>query len=240
MVSPIHNAIWEMFNSEYRIIFLVTALIYVTIGAEIYKKRQQLRSMAAQHDAMVYNIRRSEIHILSEISTCNVVGSRDLPAHEVHVSSAIPESQEYPQNTVSVNSTHSGSLDPVESAKPKEFLSGSDAAAWAYTKCAMLFFAALIITWVSHQPCFEYGDSTLTSAGSVYMQSSIHSGRVRGGKLHFVLHRGVGITSAGFLECHDLHHHIPWCLSRIVAIDSSPCTSPRDCTIQGGEQESFK
>jgi len=130
------------------IIFLVTALIYVTIGAEIYKKRQQLRSVAAQHDATVYNTRRSEIHILSEISTCNVVGSQDLPVHEVHVSSAISASQSYPHNTVSVNPTHSGSLDPVESAKPKDFLSGSDAAAWAYTKCAMLFFAALIITWV--------------------------------------------------------------------------------------------
>ena len=36
----------------------------------------------------------------------------------------------------------------ISSAK----MSSSDAAAWAYTKCAMLFFAALIITWVSHFP----------------------------------------------------------------------------------------
>jgi trans-aconitate methyltransferase len=41
------------------------------------------------------------------------------------------------------------SMDHSQAKNINAKMSSSDAAAWAYTKCAMLFFAALIITWVS-------------------------------------------------------------------------------------------
>ena len=69
----------------------------------------------------------------------------------------------------------------ISSAK----MSSSDAAAWAYTKCAMLFFAALIITWVSHFSGRWEGNEqnhladdffpSLFCLGPLHNQSSIHT-----------------------------------------------------------------
>ncbi|KAJ5806244.1 uncharacterized protein N7503_003846 [Penicillium pulvis] len=114
-------------------IFLVTSFIYLSVGTEIYKKRKHLRSMASRSLDTVQSMKRVEVQITTEIAgeSCEVGQDGKFSQYAAFVSSA--------------EHTNANTSNALKST-PK--MSSSDAAAWAYTKCAMLFFAALLITWV--------------------------------------------------------------------------------------------
>lgn len=122
-------------NGCCRMIFLVTSFIYLSVGTEIYKKRKHLRSMASRSLDTVQSMKRVEVQITTEIAgeSCAVGQDGKFSQYAAFVSSA--------------EHTNANTSNALKSA-PK--MSSSDAAAWAYTKCAMLFFAALLITWVSN------------------------------------------------------------------------------------------
>ncbi|KAJ5089991.1 hypothetical protein N7532_008675 [Penicillium argentinense] len=108
------------------LIFVITGIIYISIGTEIYQKRKQLRNMTSQSMPTTLSVKTTEVHVISE--TMDKSGE---------VRQTQPEKEDFGHNRSRFETN-------ISSAK----MSSSDAAAWAYTKCAMLFFAALIITWV--------------------------------------------------------------------------------------------
>lgn len=115
-------------------IFLVTSFIYLSVGTEIYQKRKQLRSMASRSLDTVQSIKRVEVQITTEIAG---------------ESSEVGQDGKFSQYAAFVSSAEHTNANTSNAIKSAPKMSSSDAAAWAYTKCAMLFFAALLITWVS-------------------------------------------------------------------------------------------
>lgn len=128
------------------LIFLVTSLIYVSIGLEIYKKRRDLReatySLPTESDNI--GVKTMEIHVSShgmDYELDNVLASKGTDTTSASQTSAtLSDNRQY---TVDISSSNA-----KQNHRTAKKLSPSDAAAWAYTKCAMLFFAALLITWV--------------------------------------------------------------------------------------------
>ncbi|KAJ5190142.1 uncharacterized protein N7498_009127 [Penicillium cinerascens] len=126
------------------LIFIVTGFIYISIGTEIHRKRKQLRNMTSQSVPTVQSLKTTEVHVVSE--TMDAFQGTDEGRPENDNFSQGRRFAQYETN--------------ISSAK----MSSSDAAAWAYTKCAMLFFAALIITWVPSTINRVY---TLVAAGDI-------------------------------------------------------------------------
>lgn len=86
------------------------------------------------------SMKTTEVHIVSE--TMDKYGST-IQCHPEEDN--FPHGQGFAQYAANVSS-----VDHMKTKAPNAHtqMSSSDAAAWAYTKCAMLFFAALLITWV--------------------------------------------------------------------------------------------
>jgi hypothetical protein len=126
-------------------IFLVTSFIYTSVGMEIYKKRKHLRSMASRSLDTVQSMKRVEVQVTTEISGEN---------YELGARNEQGQFSQYAAFVSSADHTNGKTPDALKSG-PK--LSSSDAAAWAYTKCAMLFFGALLITWVSTPFTLKWG-----------------------------------------------------------------------------------
>ena len=114
--------------SRYRLIFLVTGFIYISIGTEIHRKRKQLRNMTSQSVPTVQSLKTTEVHVVSETMDAFHGADESRPKND-----NFSQGRRFAQYETNISSAK---------------MSSSDAAAWAYTKCAMLFFAALIITWV--------------------------------------------------------------------------------------------
>ncbi|KAJ5918149.1 hypothetical protein N7454_010524 [Penicillium verhagenii] len=126
-------------------LFLVTSFIYLSVGTEIYQKRRQLRSMASRSLDTVQSMKRVEVQVTTEIARENYdIGDTSSPAtHE-----NFPRDGKFSQYAAFVSSADHTAMKTSDALKSGPKMSSSDAAAWAYTKCAMLFFAALLITWV--------------------------------------------------------------------------------------------
>lgn len=148
-------------NGCSRMIFLVTSFIYLSVGTEIYKKRKHLRSMASRSLDTVQSMKRVEVQITTEIAgeSCEVGQDGKFSQYAAFVSSA--------------EHTNANTSNALKST-PK--MSSSDAAAWAYTKCAMLFFAALLITWVSNYSLPKSSIALMwPGIGAVNNQPCIHA-----------------------------------------------------------------
>ncbi|KAJ5620979.1 G-protein coupled receptor [Penicillium lagena] len=124
----------------YRLIFVAAGFIYISIGAEIYQKRRQLRSLVSHSQPTVMSMKTTEVHIVSE--TMDKLG--DSPRSHLGEDD-FPQGRGFAQYAANVSSVDHAQTKPVNTSAQ---MSSSDAAAWAYTKCAMLFFVALLITWV--------------------------------------------------------------------------------------------
>lgn len=86
------------------------------------------------------SMKTTEVHIVSE--TLDKFGNITECRPE---EDNFPQGQGFAQYAANVSSMEHSQTKPVNTSTQ---MSSSDAAAWAYTKCAMLFFAALLITWV--------------------------------------------------------------------------------------------
>lgn len=134
-----------------RVILVATMLIYARTGNEIYKRRRQLRNFSAPRSSHVgenlpMSSKTTEVRITSQSAedTPNA-----LPDDEGQSRESFQGSRDYQKYTVNIESTRKAPADRDITVAPNLGLSNSDKAAWAYTKCALLFFAALLITWVS-------------------------------------------------------------------------------------------
>ncbi|KAI4132696.1 MAG: hypothetical protein LQ347_002491 [Umbilicaria vellea] len=131
--------------------------IYTLTGRDIYQKRQSLREFSAlshieEGKLSAPNSRTTDVQITSQAvlkfpqSLHHARGMRNLQS-----SNPPPDSQEHQPYTINIESPKPSRGSPSSSSY------NTDIAAWAYTKVAMLFFAALLITWVSSPfPIFPF------------------------------------------------------------------------------------
>lgn len=141
-----------------RLIIVVTLGIYIGAGKEIFKKRRELRQVSQNRPYTVIenpfvSCKTTEVHISSEpakatrndsqTSLCDDHGNRVQGYNPYTVSVGI--------GSAASEATHSRVARTSSGRAPhrNHVNNDSTSAAWGYTKCAMLFFVSLIITWVS-------------------------------------------------------------------------------------------
>jgi hypothetical protein len=124
-------------------ILLVTSFIYVSVGTEIYRNQKQLRNLASQSRPTFQSMKKVEVRISSQPADIFCGAAQDRPEDGSFLQGR--EFLQYTANISSADHSHATDFHVLNSGAQT---SSSDAAAWAYAKCAMLFFAALIITWV--------------------------------------------------------------------------------------------
>lgn len=87
----------------------------------------------------------------------------------------------------------------------------ANSAAWGYTKCAMLFFISLIVTWISRTSLSTQSRLSLLNiynAGTLNGQPRLQSRAPRSGQLPSKLRLCPRPPSARILECGRVHHHL--------------------------------
>ncbi|KAL7625553.1 hypothetical protein AAE478_004773 [Parahypoxylon ruwenzoriense] len=155
------------------VVILLTMFIYIRAGGEIYKKRKQLRNFGASSSAHdpepltmddPYSVKTTEVTVTSEIAEEGENGIDLAPlgrfaipkkvAYSVTISSdtkgpgrSQQEDISLPiQSNVPSTPTSRGRLGGKAQRRRANFEANN--AAWSYSKCAILFFTALLITWI--------------------------------------------------------------------------------------------
>lgn len=160
----------------YRVLILLTFFIYIRAGRTIYEKRRLLHDFGGSDpDPLSINgdgigtMKTTEVRITTEIRN-DPEPSFD-PASRRRRASDAPADGRGPRDAYTI--TISAETDPYASKAPQDniyhrngtpHIDGNthkrpvttarrrtyevNNAAWAYTKCALLFFTALLITWI--------------------------------------------------------------------------------------------
>ncbi|KAI0834165.1 family A G protein-coupled receptor-like protein [Hypoxylon sp. FL0890] len=154
------------------VVILVTMFIYIRTGGEIYKKRKQLREFGASSSAHdpesltmddPYSSKTTEVTVTSESAeqTANGIDLAPLgryspkpkPAYSVTISSDKQSNGRPQQGGITLPSkstvppTPSTARAQAKSQKRRANYEANNAA-WSYSKCAFLFFTALLVTWI--------------------------------------------------------------------------------------------
>ncbi|KAL1962929.1 hypothetical protein VTN77DRAFT_9025 [Rasamsonia byssochlamydoides] len=147
-------------------VIIVTFTIYIRAGKDIFKKRRQLQNISSADPSTVVDnpfenqgSKVTEIHITTEaadsvpkdsvqISSDAKGGQRGSGANVYNAYSVTVESGDgYDRNAIPMQKierlTGAGATQPRRPTK-----ADANAAAWAYCKYAMLYFVALLVTWV--------------------------------------------------------------------------------------------
>lgn len=144
-------------NSE-RLCIALAFLIYALAGREIFRRRRQLRS-SSDHDAVhvenpFTSYKTTEIQITSEAANVdqNEIARRQMST-SLNPFATPHEGPGYDQYSVTIErSLIKRSPWKRQSRHERDLVAlEANAAAWGYTKVAVLFFISLIITWVSTQ-----------------------------------------------------------------------------------------
>ncbi|KAI8952685.1 G-protein coupled receptor [Xylaria longipes] len=159
-IATFYGPIW--------VILAATFFIYIRAGGEIYRKRRQLRkldssSVGPATDVEMfkleeaYPVKTTEISVTSESVTqpkADVHPTREpesKPANELKASAAYSitiSSERELREPGPVPSNPDTSTTPAQAKAKRRRNNDLNSAAWAYTKCAILFFTALAVTWL--------------------------------------------------------------------------------------------
>lgn len=136
--------------------------IYAFVGKVVYKNHRQFRNLhtttdnatataipndGADNGGTPVNSKTTEVHITSESaleSGFDAAFDSDRDNFK-----ARPNTEKYPRYAVNIESSIEPTARNDNQAQQRRTTSTADRAAWAYLKCALLFFFALLITWVS-------------------------------------------------------------------------------------------
>ncbi|KAI1164326.1 G-protein coupled receptor [Nemania serpens] len=152
------------------IIILATFFIYIRAGGEIYKRRRDLRKLDSTGGTGIdietskqpenYPVKTTEVSITSESMArtdplwnpeLNLSSESRLPGvYSITISSNHGASSRTPSNTDS-------STDAVQTNPKRKKNYEASRAAWVYSKCALLFFTALLVTWIPSSANRVYG-----------------------------------------------------------------------------------
>lgn len=167
----IHQALYPC-SRVHRICIVVAFSIYVAAGREIFRKRKQLRAFQgyppAVEEATIQvpgeRHRSNNVHISREVTVSGepVPSPNWLP--QVPRSQVVKPQRGYEQYSVSIERGSIRASTGQHQLRPGTAISrvhhnhtaalAANKAAWGYTKCAILFFVSLTITWVCAIPHF--------------------------------------------------------------------------------------
>lgn len=153
-----------------RIVILVTFFIYIRAGSEIYRKRKQLRNFSSADPEPGFapdsngSSKTTEIFVTSEAADIALkpVGtipprrdsesaSRAPGAYSVTISSKKCRRLQSDGDITLPIQTNVSILPATTTIRANADCRHNDElnnAAWSYTKCAILFFTAILITWI--------------------------------------------------------------------------------------------
>ena len=136
--------------------------IYVLVGNVVYKNHRQFRNLSTATDNAtataipndgggsgnaLANSKTTEVHITTEFA---LESGFDTPFDSDRDNfKARSNTEKYPRYAVNIESSIETRARNDGELPQRRTTSTADRAAWAYLKCAMLFFIALLITWVS-------------------------------------------------------------------------------------------
>ncbi|KAI8958171.1 family A G protein-coupled receptor-like protein [Daldinia sp. FL1419] len=155
------------------VVILLTMAIYIRAGKDIYQKRKQLRSFGASssaHDPEAlsmndpYSVKTTEVTVTSESIEESGSGidlaplgrfgiTKSKPSYSVTISSNNNKGNTKAQENIAppipsnVPQTPSAAQSRAKSQKRRANFEANNAA-WSYSKCAILFFTALLVTWL--------------------------------------------------------------------------------------------
>ncbi|KFY91441.1 hypothetical protein V500_04672 [Pseudogymnoascus sp. VKM F-4518 (FW-2643)] len=144
------------------VVLLITMSIYAFVGKVVYKNHRQFRNLSTTTDNATataippndgggsggtpVNSKTTEVHITSESaleSGFNTPFDSDQDNFK-----ARSNTDKYPRYAVNIESSIETAARNDTELPQQRKASPADRAAWAYLKCALLFFFALLITWV--------------------------------------------------------------------------------------------
>lgn len=147
-----------------RIIILITLFIYLRAGYTIYQKRKQLQTFhstgvgpTTTDTENMYSMKTTEVTVTTEtISTTEEAqpdhASRcDSSASSGHGDTYSPYSVVVSAKPAAMSSQQALTVQvapPLATSSARRRNRDVNNAAWSYTKCAILFFTAILITWI--------------------------------------------------------------------------------------------
>lgn len=175
-VSPEWD-IWRIitFYGPVWLVILITFFIYIRAGSTIYRKRRELDDFSSTDRDLTYGggdhigtIKTTEVSVTTEILSPDAIHlqsmSRQAPdpsnpssngVYSVHITAqtssgdiedeVIPIEQQQTRASIQVPSQQQQRSVVNPARRRNRELNN---AAWQYTKCALLFFTAILITWV--------------------------------------------------------------------------------------------
>lgn len=144
--------------------------IYAFVGKVVYKNHRQFRNLSTTTDnatataippndgggsgSIPVNSKTTEVHITSESALESGFGTPfDSDQDNFKARS---NTEKYPRYAVNIESSIETAARNDTELPQRRKASPADRAAWAYLKCALLFFFALLITWVSSPPLARF------------------------------------------------------------------------------------
>ena len=153
-------------TQHHRVAIGASITIYTLAGREIFQKRRELLAFRDNdNDSSLENpftaYKTTEIHVTSELAEYPI--EANIPhTHSRNSIRLDPQSKSmsncgWQQYSVSISKgpkvinpfRYDGGEDRSGEIKANNVALEANAAAWGYTKCALLFFVSLLITWVS-------------------------------------------------------------------------------------------
>lgn len=148
LLLPLFSSQFQL-TEELRVILGVTVIIYVLAGRVIFRLRGSLRNFAGKSAPRppVKDTWSTGSHISRAMSPDLTSGPAaaigPLPSYTVIIESGPPKPS------------------TANNRAPRNSAVEANTAAWAYCRCAMLFFLALLITWVCHSLALLNEDKVL-------------------------------------------------------------------------------
>ncbi|KAL6822509.1 putative G-protein coupled receptor protein [Trichoderma camerunense] len=153
------------------VVIFATFFIYIRAGRTIYEKHKQLNDFHSSEGLssvdVITTLRTTEVTVTTSEAVADPGAFRTHPSPGRHPSITDPEGQN-PNYSVHISAAQAPADDKIEPVKPantettKKLRLGRSTrpptarrrnyeinnAAWAYAKCSLLFFTALLVTWI--------------------------------------------------------------------------------------------
>jgi hypothetical protein len=142
-----------------RIVLLFTLIIYILAGRVIFNLRDSLRRFAGAEHSSSSHTGPTRDTLGTRSSSVRPGSISPGPVHDSGASAVVNPLTSY---SCTISSGSGGKEPPLTVTRTRNSGVEANTAAWAYCRCAMLFFLALIITWVC--VLYDYLTSTLESA----------------------------------------------------------------------------
>lgn len=156
-------------DSGARLLILITFFIYIRAGRTIYEKRKQINKFhnsSSDNDPISVNgerdpmgtIKTTEVTVTTSDATPegqggsmqmhSMDGQAESGSYAVSIAAGLSR-QKAPSNNPAAPKPRPNGEQPRRNPNPgRSRTYEANNAAWAYTKCAILFFTALLVTWI--------------------------------------------------------------------------------------------